>query len=127
LNKFGAKVSEKLSFALVHRHSGKENTTFSVSNPGITMSHLQLLPTELKPQSTLQIESDLILFAALTGLLAKLATAVTVITKVKLVCSKKNEDKPEGEGAPAPEKPSLCHFHYGNSTELGLAGQFATI
>ena len=93
------------------------------------MSHFQLLPTELQPQSTLQIESDLILFAALTGLLAKLATAVTVITKVKLVCSKKNEDKPEleGEGAPAPEKPSLCHFHYGNSTELGLAGQFATI
>jgi len=32
--------------------------------------------------------------------------------------------KTEGEGAPAPEKPSLFHFHYGNTTELGAAGQF---
>jgi len=34
--------------------------------------------------------------------------------------------KTEGEGAPAPEKPSLSHFHYGNTTELGAAGQFVT-
>jgi len=40
-----------------------------------------LLPTDLKAQSTLQIESDLILSAVLTGLLAQLATAVIVITK----------------------------------------------
>ena len=33
---------------------------------------------------------------------------------------------PEGEGAPAPEKPSLSHIHYGNTTELGAAGQFVT-
>jgi len=26
---------------------------------------------------------------------------------------------PKGEGAPAPEKPSLSHYHYGNTTELG--------
>ena len=40
-----------------------------------------LLPTDLKAQSTLQIESDLILSAVLTELLAQLATAVIVITK----------------------------------------------
>ena len=34
--------------------------------------------------------------------------------------------KPEGEGAPAPEKPSRSHFHYGNTTELDAAGQFVT-
>jgi hypothetical protein len=39
---------------------------------------------------------------------------------------KKREKTPEGEGAPAPEKPSLSHFHYGNTTELGAAGQFVT-
>jgi len=39
---------------------------------------------------------------------------------------KKRRKKPEGEGAPAPEKPSLSHFHYGNITELGAAGQFVT-
>ena len=42
---------------------------------------LQLLPAEQNSQSTLQIESDLILSAVLTGLSAQLATAVTVITK----------------------------------------------
>jgi len=42
------------------------------------------------------------------------------------MCRKKKKGKPEGAGAPAPEKPSLCHFHYGNPTELGAAGQFVT-
>jgi hypothetical protein len=37
---------------------------------------------------------------------------------------KKKEKKPGGESAPAPEKPSLSHFHYGNATELGAAGHF---
>ena len=32
--------------------------------------------------------------------------------------------KTEGESAPAPEKQSLSHFQYGNSTKLGPAGQF---
>ena len=42
-----------------------------------------------------------------------------------IVCKNK---KFIGEGAPAPEKPSLSHFHYGNSTELvpAAAGQFIT-
>ena len=40
-----------------------------------------------------------------------------------IVCKNK---KFIGEGAPAPEKPSLSHFHYGNTTELGAAGQFVT-
>jgi len=39
---------------------------------------LQLLPTELNAQSTLQIESDLILSAVLTGHSAQLATDATV-------------------------------------------------
>jgi len=30
------------------------------------------------------------------------------------------------QGAPAPKKPSLSHFHYGNSTERGAAGQVVT-
>jgi len=34
--------------------------------------------------------------------------------------------KTEEEGAPAPEKPSFSHFHYGNTTELGAAGKFVT-
>jgi len=37
---------------------------------------------------------------------------------------KRKEKKPGGEGAPAPEKTSLSHFHYGNTTELSAAGQF---
>jgi len=41
-------------------------------------SQLQLLPTELKAQSTLQIESDLIVSAMLNGIFAQLATAVTI-------------------------------------------------
>jgi len=36
----------------------------------------------------------------------------------------KKKEKPEGEDALAPEKPSPSHFHYGNTTELGAAGQF---
>jgi len=47
------------------------------------------------------------------------------LPKATLVCKKK-EKKPEGDGAPAQEKPSFSHFHYGNSTELGAAGQFVT-
>ena len=43
---------------------------------------LQLLPTELKAQLTLQMKSDPILPVVLTGLLAQLTTAWTVITKV---------------------------------------------
>ena len=43
-----------------------------------------------------------------------------------LVCKEKKKEKPEGEGAPAPEKPSLSHFHHGNTTELGATGQFVT-
>jgi len=39
----------------------------------------------------------------------------------------KKEKKTEGESAPAPEKQSICNFHYGNSTEMGPAGQFVTI
>jgi len=34
--------------------------------------------------------------------------------------------KLQGEGAPTPEKPSLAHFHYGNTIELGAAGHFVT-
>jgi len=34
--------------------------------------------------------------------------------------------KPEGEGAPVPEKSSLAHSHYGDTTGLGAAGQFVT-
>jgi len=35
------------------------------------------------------------------------------LPKATRVCSKKKgRKKPEGEGAPAPEKPSLCHLHY---------------
>jgi len=45
------------------------------------------------------------------------------LPKATLVCTKR---KSEGEGAPAPEKPSLSHFHYGNTTELGAAGQLVT-
>jgi len=46
--------------------------------------------------------------------------------KQHLFVKKKKKKKPEGEGAPAPEKPSLSHFHHGNTTELGAAGQFVT-
>jgi len=42
------------------------------------------------------------------------------------VKKKKSRKIPEGEGAPAPEKPSLSHFQYGNTTELGAADQFVT-
>ena len=45
------------------------------------------------------------------------------LPKVTLVCLKKKE---KGEGTLAPEKPSLAHFHYGNTTELGAAGKFVT-
>ena len=49
------------------------------------------------------------------------------LPKATLVCKKrKKNEKPEGEVAPAPEKTSLSHFHYGNNTELGAAGQFVT-
>ena len=49
------------------------------------------------------------------------------LPKATHVClKKKRKKKLEGEGAPAPEKPSLSHFHYGNTTELGAAGQFVT-
>jgi len=37
------------------------------------------------------------------------------------MCREKKKGKPEGEGAPATEKPSLSDFHYGNPTELGAA------
>jgi len=43
-----------------------------------------------------------------------------------LVCLKKKKKNPEGESVPAPEKQSFPHFHHGNSTELGPAGQFLT-
>jgi len=39
--------------------------------------------------------------------------------KATLVCKKKN---PKGEDAPAPEKPSLSHFHYGNTTDFDPIG-----
>ena len=42
------------------------------------------------------------------------------------MCREKKKGKPQGEGAPAPEKPSFPHFHYGNPTELGATGQFVT-
>ena len=45
------------------------------------------------------------------------------LPKATHVCLKK---KPERESAPAPEKPRLSYFHYGNTTELGAAGQFVT-
>ena len=48
------------------------------------------------------------------------------LPKATLVCKEKKKEKPEGEDAPAPEKPSLSHFHYGNTTKLGAAGQFVT-
>jgi len=49
------------------------------------------------------------------------------LLKATLVCkNKKRRKKPEGEGARAPEKPSLSHSHYGNTTGLGAAGQFVT-
>jgi len=47
------------------------------------------------------------------------------LPKATLVCLKKQK-KTEGEGAPAPEKPSLSHSDYGNTTGLGAAGQFVT-
>jgi len=43
-----------------------------------------------------------------------------------LVCKKRKKKTPEEEGAPAPEKLRLSHFHYGNTTELGAAGKFVT-
>jgi hypothetical protein len=48
------------------------------------------------------------------------------LPKATLDCKKNKKKKPEGEGAPAPEKPSLSHFHHGNTTELGATGQFVT-
>jgi len=30
----------------------------------------------------------------------------------------KKKEKSEGEGTPAPEKPSLSHLYYGNTTEM---------
>jgi len=48
------------------------------------------------------------------------------LPKATLVCKKRIRKKPKGEGEPAPEKPSLSHFHYGNTTELGATGQFVT-
>jgi len=49
------------------------------------------------------------------------------LPKATLVCNlKKIKEKPEGEVAPAPERPSLSHFLYGNTTGLGAAGQFVT-
>ena len=42
---------------------------------------------------------------------------------VKIKIKKEN---PIAECTPAPEKPSLSHFHYGNTTELGATGQFVT-
>jgi len=47
--------------------------------------------------------------------------------KQHLFVKKIKEEKPEGEGAPAPGNPTLSHFHSGNSTELGAAGHFVTI
>jgi len=47
----------------------------------IDLLQLWLLLTELKAQSTMQIESDLFLSAVLTGRLAQLETAEIVITK----------------------------------------------
>jgi len=46
--------------------------------------------------------------------------------KQHIFVQNKNKKKPGGEGAPAAEKPSLSHFHYGNTTDLGAAGQFVT-
>jgi len=46
------------------------------------------------------------------------------LPKARLVCKKLK--KPEQEGAPAPEKTSLSHSHYGNTTGLGAASQFVT-
>jgi len=46
------------------------------------------------------------------------------LLEATLVCFKKKN--PEGEGAPVPEKPSLFHFHYGNTTELDTVVQFVT-
>jgi len=48
------------------------------------------------------------------------------LPKATPVSKKNKKENPEGEGAPAPEKPSLSHFHYGNTSELGAAGQFVT-
>ena len=49
------------------------------------------------------------------------------LPKQSNTCSFKKQNKtPEGECAPVPEKPSLSHFHYGNCTEMGPAGQFMT-
>jgi len=46
--------------------------------------------------------------------------------KQHMFVKRKRKKKPEVEGAPAPEKSSLSHFHYGNITELGAADQFVT-
>jgi len=48
------------------------------------------------------------------------------LPKAALVCVNKKKETPDGEGAPATEKTSLSHFHYGNTTELSAAGQFVT-
>jgi len=52
--------------------------------------------------------------------------SITPHPKQQLFVKKKRKENPEGEDAPAPEKPSLSHFHYGNTTKLGAAGQFVT-
>jgi len=44
-----------------------------------------------------------------------------------LFLTKRKKKKTEGEGAPAPEKPSLSHFHYGNTTGLGTAQRLASL
>jgi len=46
--------------------------------------------------------------------------------KQHLIVKDRKGEKKEGEGAPAPETPSLANSHYGNTTELGAAGQFVT-
>jgi len=46
------------------------------------------------------------------------------LPKATLVCKKEEGKKPAGEGAPAPEKPGLSHFHYEGTIGLGAAGQF---
>jgi hypothetical protein len=51
----------------------------STRNLGNSLWKLQLWPTELKAQSVLQIEFNLILSAVSTGLLAQLTTVITVM------------------------------------------------
>ena len=53
-------------------------------------------------------------------------SSTTHYPKQHMFVKKRRRTKPEGQGAPAPEQPSLCHFRYGNTTELGAADQFVT-